>query len=193
MRKRARRRVGAADPQRKRAAVFGEELLGVIDLEMYAHWIGEGLTALEAMAKAGAGRFLFGDAPTIADVCLVPQLFNARRFNVFVQGQQVLTNFDLFAISGQSAPVTRVYTNALTSTLNVQFAPVNYLARAAGIQVRRIADIDTDSDGMPDWWMRGHFDHPTGQSGDRSLAGSAAADVDDDIDCAGDEAGHCID
>ena len=47
----------------------------------YAHWITEGLTALEAMAKAGAGRFLFGDEPTIADVCLVPQLFNARRFN----------------------------------------------------------------------------------------------------------------
>src|SRR5437764_11337731 len=48
----------------------------------YAHWISEGLTALEAVAKAGAGRFLFGDAPTIADICLVPQLFNARRFNV---------------------------------------------------------------------------------------------------------------
>lgn len=47
----------------------------------YAHWIAEGLTALEAMAKAGAGRFLFGDHPTIADICLVPQLFNARRFN----------------------------------------------------------------------------------------------------------------
>jgi len=47
----------------------------------YAHWITEGLTALEATAKAGAGRFLFGDEPTIADVCLVPQLFNARRFN----------------------------------------------------------------------------------------------------------------
>jgi maleylacetoacetate isomerase len=47
----------------------------------YAHWIAEGLTALEAMAKAGAGLFLFGDEPTIADVCLVPQLFNARRFN----------------------------------------------------------------------------------------------------------------
>jgi len=47
----------------------------------YAHWITEGLTALEAMAKTGAGRFLFGDEPTIADVCLVPQLFNARRFN----------------------------------------------------------------------------------------------------------------
>jgi maleylacetoacetate isomerase len=48
----------------------------------YAHWIAEGLAALETMAKAGAGRFLFGDEPTIADVCLVPQLYNARRFNV---------------------------------------------------------------------------------------------------------------
>jgi maleylacetoacetate isomerase len=47
----------------------------------YAHWIAEGLSALEAMAKAGAGRFLFGDEPTIADVCLVPQLYNARRYN----------------------------------------------------------------------------------------------------------------
>jgi maleylacetoacetate isomerase len=48
----------------------------------YAHWIGEGLPALEAMAAPGAGKFLCGDAPTGADVCLVPQLFNARRFNV---------------------------------------------------------------------------------------------------------------
>jgi maleylacetoacetate isomerase len=48
----------------------------------YAHWIGEGLPALEAMAARGAGKFLCGDAPTGADVCLVPQLFNARRFNV---------------------------------------------------------------------------------------------------------------
>jgi maleylacetoacetate isomerase len=48
----------------------------------YAHWISEGLPALEAMAKPQSGRFLFGDAPTGADVCLVPQLYNARRFNV---------------------------------------------------------------------------------------------------------------
>src|SRR4051794_31639793 len=44
----------------------------------YAHWIAEGFEALETMAKAGSGRFLFGDAPTIADVCLVPQMYNAR-------------------------------------------------------------------------------------------------------------------
>jgi maleylacetoacetate isomerase len=48
----------------------------------YVHWIREGLPALEGLAKPGAGEFLFGDEPTIADVCLVPQLFNARRFNV---------------------------------------------------------------------------------------------------------------
>jgi maleylacetoacetate isomerase len=48
----------------------------------YAHWIREGLPAIEAMAAPRAGKFLFGDAPTGADVCLVPQLYNARRFNV---------------------------------------------------------------------------------------------------------------
>ena len=48
----------------------------------YTHWILEGLPALEAMAAPKAGKFLFGDAPTGADVCLVPQLYNARRFNV---------------------------------------------------------------------------------------------------------------
>ncbi len=48
----------------------------------YAHWIGEGLPALEALAAPRAGDFLFGNAPTAADVCLVPQLYNARRFDV---------------------------------------------------------------------------------------------------------------
>nr|WP_294848531.1 maleylacetoacetate isomerase [uncultured Sphingomonas sp.] len=50
--------------------------------EWYRHWIAEGLTALEEMAAPRAGTFLFGDEPTMADVCLVPQLYNARRFNV---------------------------------------------------------------------------------------------------------------
>ena len=52
--------------------------------EWYAHWIIEGLSALEAMVVAGAGEgpFLGGETPDISDVCLVPQLANARRFNV---------------------------------------------------------------------------------------------------------------
>jgi maleylacetoacetate isomerase len=56
----------------------------------YAHWITEGLPALEAMAKPTAGKFLFGDAPTGADVCLIPQLYNARRFNVPVDAYPTL-------------------------------------------------------------------------------------------------------
>ena len=48
----------------------------------YRHWISEGLPAIEQMAKPRAGAFLFGDNPTGADVCLVPQLYNARRFDV---------------------------------------------------------------------------------------------------------------
>lgn len=45
----------------------------------YHHWLREGLGALEAIARPRAGRFLFGDSPTVADIFLVPQLFNARR------------------------------------------------------------------------------------------------------------------
>ena len=44
----------------------------------YRHWIVQGFDALEAMA--GEGRFLGGDTPGIADCCLVPQMYNARRF-----------------------------------------------------------------------------------------------------------------
>lgn len=47
----------------------------------YRHWVSEGFAALEAMA-AGSGPFLGGDAPNIADVFLVPQMANARRFHV---------------------------------------------------------------------------------------------------------------
>jgi len=45
-----------------------------------AKWISDGFDALEAMA--GDGPFLGGDAPGIADACLVPQIYNARRFEV---------------------------------------------------------------------------------------------------------------
>jgi maleylacetoacetate isomerase len=60
----------------------------------YAHWITEGLTALEAMARPGAGKFLFGDEPTIADICLVPQLYNARRFDIPLEDYPTLLRAD---------------------------------------------------------------------------------------------------
>lgn len=46
----------------------------------YRHWTQSGLAALEQMLPAHSGRFAFGDAPSMADLCLVPQMFNARRF-----------------------------------------------------------------------------------------------------------------
>lgn len=49
--------------------------------DWYRHWVMLGLGALEEMAD-GPGPFLGGAAPDVADVCLVPQLFNARRFDV---------------------------------------------------------------------------------------------------------------
>ena len=60
----------------------------------YRHWVTEGLAALEAMAAPRAGAFLFGDKPTLADVCLVPQLYNARRFSVPITDYPTLRRAD---------------------------------------------------------------------------------------------------
>ena len=47
----------------------------------YRHWVAEGFAALETLAVAhGDGRHCFGDRVTLADLCLVPQMYNARRF-----------------------------------------------------------------------------------------------------------------
>lgn len=60
----------------------------------YAHWITEGFRALEDLARPRAGDFLFGDQPSIADVCLVPQMYNARRFGVPVEEFELLRAID---------------------------------------------------------------------------------------------------
>lgn len=48
----------------------------------YRHWVAEGLAGLEVQAKANSGsrHYLCGDHVSMADVCLVPQIYNARRF-----------------------------------------------------------------------------------------------------------------
>lgn len=57
-----------------------------------ATWIAQGFEALEAMA--GEGRYLGGDAPGIADCCLVPQMYNARRFEVPLDAYPRLVEID---------------------------------------------------------------------------------------------------
>ena len=49
----------------------------------YRHWVADGLAKFEAELARGRppGRFCHGDAPGLADCCLVPQIFNARRYD----------------------------------------------------------------------------------------------------------------
>jgi maleylacetoacetate isomerase len=47
----------------------------------YHHWLGLGFAALEQQVEAGA-RYCCGDSVTLADICLVPQMYNARRFQL---------------------------------------------------------------------------------------------------------------
>ena len=48
----------------------------------YHHWVASGFAALEILLKRHSGRYCFGDTVTLADLCLVPQVYNAQRFNV---------------------------------------------------------------------------------------------------------------
>ena len=84
-------------------AVSDEDLLEYLKSQMgqsedatnlwYRHWIAEGFRALEqTIGKLyGDGRHCFGDTVTVADVCLVPQVYNARRFAVDLAPYPVLT------------------------------------------------------------------------------------------------------
>lgn len=62
--------------------------------DWYRHWITEGFEALERLAAPRAGRFLFGDAPTLADICLVPQMYNARRYKMDLAAWPALVRAD---------------------------------------------------------------------------------------------------
>jgi len=61
----------------KRALGQSEEQISA----WYRHWIADGLAKLEAdLLRGGSGRFCHGASPSMADCCLVPQIFNARRY-----------------------------------------------------------------------------------------------------------------
>ena len=52
----------------------------------YRHWVRLGLESYEAQLATRSGLYSHGDAPTLADCCLVPQIFNAQRFDCDLNG-----------------------------------------------------------------------------------------------------------
>jgi maleylacetoacetate isomerase len=46
----------------------------------YRHWVADGLAKFESDIGDGSGKYCHGDVPTMADCCLVPQIFNAQRY-----------------------------------------------------------------------------------------------------------------
>lgn len=62
--------------------------------EWYRHWVREGLTAMETMAAPRAGRFLVGNTISLADILLVPQMYNARRYHARLDDLPLLMRVD---------------------------------------------------------------------------------------------------
>jgi glutathione S-transferase len=62
----------------------------------YAHWIQKGFGALETILSQSkdTGTFCYGETPTLADICLVPQMANAYRFKVPVDAFPTLVRID---------------------------------------------------------------------------------------------------
>lgn len=60
----------------------------------YRHWVETGFEALEEIAEGATGAYLFGDAVTLADVCLVPQMWNARRLQADIARFPALAAID---------------------------------------------------------------------------------------------------
>jgi maleylpyruvate isomerase len=65
-----------------------------LEKEWVKHWIATGLAGLEEAVRRGAGRFSHGDAVTLADAYLVPQLYGARRFGLDLEPYPTLVRIE---------------------------------------------------------------------------------------------------
>lgn len=76
------------------ARIGGED--APISVSWARHWITVGLDALEKQLSTGgeSGKFCYGDQPTMADLCLVPQIANAMRYNIDMSHYPVIARID---------------------------------------------------------------------------------------------------
>ena len=68
-----------------RVLQYLEQTLAVSNSEKtawYQHWIKLGFHSLEQQLQQSNGQYCFGEQPTFADCCLIPQVYNAKRFNI---------------------------------------------------------------------------------------------------------------
>jgi maleylacetoacetate isomerase len=96
-----------------RVLAYLNQELGVSDekrAQWYRHWVQEGLEAVERLLlqSASHGSFCYGDTPTLADCCLVPQVFNAQRFHCALEGfctiQKIVQNCNSMPAFRNAAP-----------------------------------------------------------------------------------------
>jgi len=90
-----------------RVLIYLQEQLGRDEATVnawYRHWVAEGFGSLEAMVEqhSGDGEHCFGSSVTLADVCLAPQVLNARRFDCDLDPYPNLTRIDA-ALCAQEA------------------------------------------------------------------------------------------
>jgi maleylpyruvate isomerase len=62
--------------------------------EWSRYWIKQGFEAIEARLESRSGPFAFGERPTLADICIIPQVFNARRFGLDLKPYRRIREID---------------------------------------------------------------------------------------------------
>lgn len=80
-----------------RVLLYLNTRLGMDDRDVngwYRHWIAEGFASLEHRLAASAGTYCVGDQVTVADLCLVPQVYNARRYSCDLDPYPTIVRID---------------------------------------------------------------------------------------------------